>query len=391
MAFMQSRFEGNHNKPEVLLSFDPEKMKEKNFLNDTIDVFHLRTKVGNPSAKMLDGAFKVHTSWEGCSPATIQVITQVSVTDNIWRAPIRITSFPHYVAIIYFLIESWQKRDMQTTDFLVGKFTIQMRPNDLYCCPIKKDEQDINLHDRRLSYATLKTSTCFKKMFWDSLVLHEWEPWQSRSLYPDSSRRHCTMCSFVLWSDQVSWHVFHNILLMQHLKSWEEFHDNHPMLTGGSWKGGSSKPDQVIVPEKVKQREEKNLFSCVKNIMRRQEKRGTLFHSAPENEEARNWCQLCFISLSVKSLCHFFLHRKLLKKIHHCAHTYEKYNHMLEWLEARCSDTHLQQVFWEAHQRPHLLCAACLTGPTTICIPQKPFHRRRYCLHPAHCSLPPGK
>ncbi len=184
---------------------------------------------------------------------------------------------------------------------------------------------------------------------------------------------------------------FHNILLMQHLKSWEEFHDNHPMLTGGSWKGGSSKPDQVIVPEKVKQREEKNLFSCVKNIMRHQEKRGTLFHSAPENEEARNWCQLCFISLSVKSLCHFFLHRKLLKKIHHCAHTYEKYNHMLEWQEARCSDTHLQQVFWEAHQRPHLLCAACLTGPTTICIPQKPFHRQRYCLHPAHCSLPPGK
>ncbi len=54
------------------------------------------------------------------------------------------------------------KRDMQTTDFLVGKFTIQMRPNDLYC-PIKKDEQDINLHDRRLSYATLKTSTCFNK------------------------------------------------------------------------------------------------------------------------------------------------------------------------------------------------------------------------------------
>ncbi len=27
-----------------------------------------------------------------------------------------------------------------------------------------------------------------------------------------------------------------------------------------------------------------------------------------------------------------------------------------------------------------------------ICIPQKkPFHRRCYCLHPAHCSLPPGK
>ncbi len=39
---------------------------------------------------------------------------------------------------------------------------------------------------------------------------------------------------------------------------------------------------------------------------------------------------------------------------------------MLEWLEARCSDPHLQQVFWEARQRTHLLCAACFTGPTTV-------------------------
>ncbi len=64
---------------------------------------------------------------------------------------------------------------------------------------------------------------------------------------------------------------------------------------------------------------------------------------------------------------------------------------MLEWLEARCSDTHLQQVFWKTHQRLHLLCAACLTGSAAICISQQPFHRRCYCLHPAYCSLPPGK
>ncbi len=296
--------------------------------------------------------------------------------------------------MLQYLFSHWilAKRDMQTTDFLVGKFTIQMRPNDLYCCPIKKDEQDINLHDRRLSYATLKTSTCFNKKCSETVWFYMNGNHDKVDRYIQTPQDAIALCA-VLFSEVIRYPdmFFHNILLMQHLKSWEEFHDNHPMLTGGSWKGGSSKPDQVIVPEKVKQREEKNLFSCVKNIMRRQEKRGTLFHSAPENEEARNWCQLCFISLSVKSLCHFFLHRKLLKKIHHCAHTYEKYNHMLEWLEARCSDTHLQQVFWEAHQRPHLLCAACLTGPTTICIPQKPFHRQRYCLHPAHCSLPPGK
>ncbi len=276
MAFMQSRFEGNHNKPEVLLSFDPEKMKEKNFLNDTIDVFHLRTKVGNPSAKMLDGAFKVHTSWEGCSPATIQVITQVSVTDNIWRAPIRITSFS---LCCNNLFSHWilAKRDMQTTDFLVGKFTIQMRPNDLYCCPIKKDEQDINLHDRRLSYATLKTSTCFNKKCSETVWFYMNGNRDKVDRYIQTPQDAIALCA-VLFSEVIRYPdmFFHNILLMQHLKSWEEFHDNHPMLTGGSWKGGSSKPDQVIVPEKVKQREEKNLFSCVKNIMRRQEKRGTV-------------------------------------------------------------------------------------------------------------------
>ncbi len=264
MAFMQSRFEGNHNKPEVLLSFDPEKMKEKNFLNDTIDVFHLRTKVGNPSAKMLDGAFKVHTSWEGCSPATIQVITQVSVTDNIWRAPIRITSFPHYVAIIYFLIESWQKRDMQTTDFLVGKFTIQMRPNDLYCCPIKKDEQDINLHDRRLSYATLKTSTCFNKKCSETVWFYMNGNRDKVELYPDSSRRHA-LCA-VLFSEVIRYPdmFFHNIL-MQHLKSWEEFHDNHPC-----WQEDHGKVDQASQTkwlfQKRLNREKKKPFSCVSRI-----------------------------------------------------------------------------------------------------------------------------
>ncbi len=34
--------------------------------------------------------------------------------------------------------------------------------------------------------------------------------------------------------------------------------------------------------------------------------------------------------------------------------------------------------------RLHLLCAACLTGSATICISQQLFHRRCYCLHPAH-------
>ncbi|KAL1279290.1 hypothetical protein QQF64_025963 [Cirrhinus molitorella] len=274
---MQSSLEGNDNKPEVILSFYPEKMKEKNFLNDTIDIFRLKTNVGNPSVKMLDGVFKVHTSWEGCSAATIQGMTQVSITDNIWRAPIRISSFPHYVAIISFLIESWLKQDMQATDFVVGKFTIQMRPNDLYCCPIKKYEKDMNLNDKRLSYATLKTSRCFNKKYSETVWFYMNGNHDKVNSYIQTPQDAIALCA-VLFSEVIRYPdmFFHNILLMQHLKSWEDFHDQHPMLTGGSWKGGSRNRGQVIVPEKVKQREVKNLVSYIKKIISHMENRGTI-------------------------------------------------------------------------------------------------------------------
>ncbi len=42
------------------------------------------------------------------------------------------------------------------------------------------------------------------------------------------------------------------------------------------------------------------------------------------------------------------------------------FNHMLEWLEARCSDPHLQQVFWETHQRLHPLQFAYCSNRSTV-------------------------
>ncbi len=39
---------------------------------------------------------------------------------------------------------------------------------------------------------------------------------------------------------------------------------------------------------------------------------------------------------------------------------------MLEWLEARRSDTHLQQVFWEARQRTHLLSQPASLDPLQL-------------------------
>ncbi len=59
---------------------------------------------------------------------------------------------------------------------------------------------------------------------------------------------------------------------------------------------------------------------------------------------------------------------------------------MFEWLSSCCSDTHLQQVFWEADQNPHLLCSACLTRPSAVCIQEQPLQWWCHCFHPTHCS-----
>ncbi len=59
---------------------------------------------------------------------------------------------------------------------------------------------------------------------------------------------------------------------------------------------------------------------------------------------------------------------------------------MFEWLSSCCSDTHLQQVFWEADQNPHLLCSACLTRSSAVCIQEQPLQWWCHCFHPTHCS-----
>ncbi len=269
--------------------------REELFWHDTIDVFHLRTKVGNPSAKCWMERLKCTLPGKGVllqqfkSSPKSQSLTHMASTDQN-------NKFPHYVAIIYFLIESWQKRDMQTTDFLVGKFTIQMRPNDLYCCPIKKDEQDINLHDRR---AFLCNAEKHQHVSIRNVLRQFGSTWMGTmtksiviSRLLKTPLHYVQFCS-LKWSGILTCFF----TTSSWCSTWSHGRSFMTIIPCDRriMERGSSKQDQVIVPEKVKQREEKNLFSCVKNIMRRQEKRGTLFHSAPENEEARNWCQLCFI------------------------------------------------------------------------------------------------
>ncbi len=282
------------NKPEVLLTFDAQKMEEKSFVNDTIDIFPLTTNARNPSAKVLDKPLKMRTSWEGCSGKKIKGIINGRDVGNIWGAPIRITGFLHYAAVIHLLIESWYKNKLtKPIDFLIGKFTVRMQPNDLYCSPIKKGEQDMKLLDKICCYATMETSKNFNKHFseiaWFYINgMHDRVDRNGKhgGSYIGTPQDATALCA-VLFSEVIRYPdmFFHNILLMQHLKTWDEFYENHPMLTGGSWNVESSDPDAVNAPEKVKERKQKNISNYVKK-MRDKDKTGTLFQIAPQNEEA---------------------------------------------------------------------------------------------------------
>ncbi|ROL41323.1 hypothetical protein DPX16_0211 [Anabarilius grahami] len=69
----------------------------------------------------------------------------------------------------------------------------------------------------------------------------------------------------ILYSEVIRNHkmFFHNILLMQCVKSWHDFCDNHPMLTGGTWKDqGKDEKTQT----KVIKREEESLIYCANKM-----------------------------------------------------------------------------------------------------------------------------
>jgi len=54
---------------------------------------------------------------------------------------------------------------------------------------------------------------------------------------------------------------FHNILMMAHYKSWDEFCDYHPMVT---WKNqGKTERSEK---SKVEKRKDKNILSCAEKI-----------------------------------------------------------------------------------------------------------------------------
>ncbi|XP_077061790.1 uncharacterized protein LOC143714457 [Siphateles boraxobius] len=193
---------------------------------------------------------------------------QYSDINIIAGAPIRIAGLNHYAALIYFLIDTWYKNpDSQDIYFLVGKFTVQMRQDDLYCCPIKEGDKEIHVNNRDLSYTTMQTSPDFKKKcsetLWNYIKGNHGKVDLSIQVSGDAT----ALCA-VLFSEVIRYpKVFYlNILMMETFKSWQEFKDNHPMLTGGSCKNLNQNNS---VPVKVREREEKLLHTCALKMIDR--------------------------------------------------------------------------------------------------------------------------
>ncbi|XP_026145875.1 uncharacterized protein LOC113120150 [Carassius auratus] len=275
----RSSCEGKENKPHVNLSFEPELMRKKRFLYEIPETFGQNSEDGNSTAKMPDQPSGVRTSWERCPVEQIKNIADRSIEDlnTDISEPIRISDFSHYAKVIDYLIRFWwqqEKHERQDVTISVGGYSVRLQGSDLYCCPVRKYEKEIQLHDKHLNYATLKPSKEIAKNYSDTIwnyIKGHHDKVESCVLTPQDAIAVCA----ILFSEVIRYPsmFFHNILLMHCCKSWSEFSNYHPMVTGGSWKHQNKEEP----PEKVVKREQENLVVCAKKIMRDEWKRGTLF------------------------------------------------------------------------------------------------------------------
>ncbi|XP_056335333.1 uncharacterized protein si:dkey-211g8.8 [Danio aesculapii] len=253
-------------------------MKGKRFLYDARDTLDGRSNKKNVITKIFGLPFEVHTSWQGCAVQKIENIPDQStdVLDLSKSAAIRTSSFSHYAKIIAFLVRFWQKQekqDRQDIIFSVGRFSVRLQASDLYCCPIKKDDEDLNLQDKKLSYATLSPSEKLAKKYSDTIWNYMVGNHDKVNSLVQTPQDAIAVCA-VLFSEVIRYPnmLFHNILMMLYYKSWDDFYDHHPMVRGGSWKHQNND-----VPEKVKRIEKDNLLFFAKEMMLRGMNKSALF------------------------------------------------------------------------------------------------------------------
>ncbi|XP_022521849.2 uncharacterized protein si:dkey-211g8.8 [Astyanax mexicanus] len=171
------------------------------------------------------------------------------------------SGFHHYVQYIMFLIITWpQKEDVHIS---IGKYVLRLQKKDFYVVPLYEysdgHHQIIQFDERKLSYAKLRPTTDFSKKYSETLFNYIMGNQKKVSSFVRSPEDAIAVAA-VLFSEVIRnpEMFFHNFVLMHLLKSWDDFHYKHPMLTGGSWKDKASRENP---PKKVTQKTQKTLKS----------------------------------------------------------------------------------------------------------------------------------
>lgn len=235
---------------------------------------------------IVDQLIKVHTSWTVDTVHNIEIIASksernINFNDNTPIVPTEICNFSHYAKIVVAIYDMFKKQDRnRSIYFKVGSFIVDLHLGDLYCHPFYQDDK--KFPDRQLCYATLKTSTPFNKHFseilWNFIVGNHHKMYNS-VLTPQDA---IVVCA-ILFSEVIRYPnmFFHNILMMQHFKTWDDFCNYHPMVIGGAWKNQGKNRNKIQqgiqIPDKVKHREHENHSFFVKKMLEDKEKRCTPF------------------------------------------------------------------------------------------------------------------
>lgn len=254
-------------------------------------------------AEILDQNSNLHTldlekvpvdvvpSWEGNAKQEIEKIARDSdknfnFEENKESTPLIIVHFHHYAKTVSCLIQDsdWYKRK-QDIFLKVGTFIVLLRSSDLYCCPFSQNGKKIDFSDKMLNYAKLQPSDYvgknFSMLLWDYMTGNH-KKMDSHIKDPQDAIAICA----VLFSEVIRYPnmFFHNILMTQHFKPFNEFCDYHPMMKGGTCKcqGKTRDISQIEnlqqgenIPEKVKKCEQETLIICIQKM--REKKKCTPF------------------------------------------------------------------------------------------------------------------
>ncbi|KAL7826279.1 hypothetical protein AOLI_G00314880 [Acnodon oligacanthus] len=164
------------------------------------------------------------------------------------------TGFQQYARTVYSLMHRKQEQQQEDCLLQFGKYVLRLQNKDLYVIPQYEYTdghlQTMRFNDRNLSYAKISPTNRFNKKYTETLYNYIIGNHRKVDRFVQSPEDAIAIGA-VLFSEVIrNPEMFlHNFVLIHLLKSWDDFHHHHPMVTGGSWKhqgNNENLPKKVI-------------------------------------------------------------------------------------------------------------------------------------------------